>query len=342
MRVVLAFDKFAGTLSAAEAAAAVAEGWRSRREYDELVVRPMSDGGPGFLDSIASAAEAPRWVEVEVDDALGRQVGARVLVDGDTAWVESAQACGLHLLAADERDPERTTTEGVGQLLRVALDANPQRVVVGVGGTATNDGGRGLLAVIDTWPADVTLEVATDVDNPLLGINGASAVFGPQKGADAAAVQRLDAQLSDWVDGLDAGELAARPGAGAGGGLGFALMRLGAQRVSGIDTVLDATGLATEIEWSDLVLTGEGSYDFTSLRGKVVSGVAAAALDAAVPCVVIAGQVSVGRREAMANGVAASYSLTDLAGSAEAAQADAAHWARVAGERVAVAWGHGS
>jgi glycerate kinase len=339
MQVLLAFDKFAGTLSAPQVCAAVADGWRSVREYDDLNAMPLSDGGPGFVEAM-SGALGGEVRQAAVEDPFGRPVSARWLLDPDgTAWVESAEACGLHLLAADERDPERASTTGLGQLLQAVLDSAPRRVVVGVGGTATNDGGRGMLEVLADWPVEVALFVATDVDNPLLGINGASAVFGPQKGADANAVQRLDAALSAWVDELGARDLAATPGAGAGGGLGFALLRLGGRRVSGVQTVIEAVGLRERLEAVDLVVTGEGSYDATSLRGKVVSGVALAALEAAVPCVVVAGRVSVGRREMAASGVESSYSLTDLAGSAEAAMTEPARWASVAGARLAEQWG---
>lgn len=339
MRVVLAPDKFAGTLTAPQVCAALADGWRSVRAADDLVAVPLSDGGPGFVAAMA-AARGGVVHQVEVADPLGRPVTARWLLDADgTAWVESAEACGLHLLTEEERNPEATSTEGVGQLLTAVLAAKPHRVVVGVGGTATNDGGRGLLSVLASWPAGVPLEVATDVDNPLLGINGASAVFGPQKGADPSAVQRLDAALTKWVIELGAEAEARQAGAGAGGGLGFALMRLGGRRVSGVETVIAASGLADALDGADLVVTGEGSYDSTSLRGKVVSGVAAVALEAGVPCVVVAGRVSVGRREMAASGVDSAYSLTDLAGSAEAALADAPRWAAAVGARLAEQWG---
>lgn len=339
MRVVLAPDKFAGTLSSPEVCAALAAGWDAARADDALVSVPLSDGGPGFVTAM-TAARGGDIHDARVADPLGRPVVARWLLDADrTAWVESAEACGLHLLGEAERDPEVTSTEGLGQLLTAVLAADPRRVVVGVGGTATNDGGRGLLAVLASWPSAVPLEVATDVDNPLLGINGASAVFGPQKGADAGAVQRLDAALAAWVTELDATALAGKAGAGAGGGVGFALLRLGARRVSGVQTVIAASRLEALVGDADLVVTGEGSYDSTSLRGKVVSGVAAVALEAGVPCVVVAGRVSVGRREMAASGVDSAYSLTDLAGSPAAALSDAARWTRAAGKRLAEQWG---
>jgi glycerate kinase len=212
MRVVLAPDGFGGTLSARAAAEAMAAGWRSRAPGDELLLRPLSDGGPGFVEVLSAARPGARLVTAVVEDPLGRPVPAAVLVDDGSAWVESAQACGLHLLAPAERDPRRTSTSGVGQLLVAALDAGARRVVVGLGGSGTNDGGAGMLAALglvavddagaplppggaalsrcagvtgrlDPRLADLELVAATDVDAPLLGLRGASAVFGPQKGA---------------------------------------------------------------------------------------------------------------------------------------------------------------
>ena len=358
MRVLIAPDSFTGTLSAVEAADAVAAGWRRRAPGDELVLAPLSDGGPGFVDVLAASLGGER-VAVTVADPLGRPVPATVLVVGDTAYVESAQACGLHLLAAEERDPLRTSTRGVGELLRAALDA--RRVVVGLGGSGTNDGGAGALAALgavlagvtepggaglrqvtgvdgtglDHRLGDVELVLATDVDNPLLGIAGASAVYGPQKGATREAVAVLDAALAQWARVLErdlaAPGVADRPGAGAAGGLGAGLMALGAIRVPGIGTVLDATRLADRVAEADLVVTGEGAFDWQSLRGKVVSGVAAAAAQEAVPCIVLAGRVDVGRREMAAAGVEAAYAAGLGPGTPAERLADLA-------ERVAATW----
>ncbi|MGB8650206.1 MAG: glycerate kinase, partial [Mycobacteriales bacterium] len=249
MRVLLAPDCFAGTLSADQAAQALAAGWRGVRPHDELVLLPMSDGGPGFLDALPGTR-----VTALVEDPLARPVLASFHLDGTTAYVESAQAAGLHLLDPADRDPTVTTTYGVGQLVAAAVGAGASRVVVGLGGTATNDGGAGLLAALGVQRADVAgarlapgglalasaarlagdplrvdLVAATDVDNPLLGPGGASRVFGPQKGASAEQVAALDAALAHWADLLEAHlGVAARdlPGAGAAGGLGFALLAL--------------------------------------------------------------------------------------------------------------------
>jgi glycerate kinase len=344
MRVVVAPDSFGAEVGAVEAAAAIADGWRSVAPYDDIDMVPMSDGGPGFVDVLA-AATGGRLVGAEVADPLGRPVIARLLIVGDTAYVESAQACGLRLLAAGERDPSRTMTTGVGQLLRAAADQDGvRRIVVGLGGSATNDGGRGAWDVLGDapFPRPVELVAATDVDNPLLGPNGASAVFGPQKGADRAMVLDLDDRLRAWADDVErrvgVAGLRDRPGAGAAGGLGFALFAWGATRVSGVALVADAVGLADRIADADLVVTGEGSFDAQSLRGKVPAGVARLAQDAGVPCVVVAGRVEVGRRDAAAAGVEASYAVADVLGSPAAALAAGAAGIRTTAAAVARMW----
>lgn len=348
MRLVVAPDAFAGTLSAGQAAEAIAAGWRERAPGDDCALVPLSDGGPGFVD-VMYAALGGRLLPVTVADPLGRPVEAAVLLAADTAYVESAQACGLHRLTAAERDPRRTTTYGVGQLIAAALDAGAGRIVVGLGGSGTNDGGRGMLGALgvdgerpdlgalNPRLRDVDLVAATDVDNPLLGLHGASAVFGPQKGASPADIAVLDAELADWSQRV-APELATAPGAGAAGGLGFALLAAGARRVPGIATVLDVVGLPARVAAAELVITGEGSFDWQSLRGKVVSGVAAAAAEAALPCLVLAGQVSVGRREMTAAGIEAAYAVADSAGSVDAALARPAEELRRLAARVAGTW----
>ncbi|HWH29739.1 MAG TPA: glycerate kinase [Mycobacteriales bacterium] len=369
MRVVVAPDGFGGTLTAVEAAAAVARGWTSAAPGDDVALVPLSDGGPGLVDVLAAARPGAQVRTAVVEDPLARPVEAAWLLDGDSAWVESAAACGLHLLADDERDPGRTSTHGVGQLVRAALDAGARRVVVGLGGSATNDGGAGALAALGLTGLDevgerlppggrvlarvarlagepdprltaVELVAATDVDAPLLGLHGASAVFGPQKGASREDVMALDAALERWADALEAHlDVAVRelPGAGAAGGLGAALLAVGARRTPGLDLVADAVGLAGAVAAADVVVTGEGTYDATSLRGKVTGGVAALAAEHAVPCLVLAGQVRVGRREAAAAGVDAAYAVADAVG-LEAALADPAGELAGLAARVAREW----
>lgn len=376
MRVLIAPDKFAGTLSAVEAAAAIAEGWRRTAPHDVVVQVPLADGGPGFLD-VLHASLGGELLALTVTGPLGDPVPAAVLMVGTTAYVESAQACGLHLVPQAQRDPRVTTTYGVGELLAAAVEAGARRIVVGLGGSATNDAGAGLLAAlgatataadgsdatdvlrrggaglrevatVDATAArarvdGVEIVAATDVDNPLLGLRGATNGFGPQKGADQAAVMLLEGSLEAFAAAVgrrdDGKDPAVALGAGAAGGLGYALMHLGAVRVPGISTVLETVGLDDRIAASDVVVTGEGSFDWQSLRGKVVAGVAGAALEQGRGCVVLAGRVEVGRREFAATGVSAAYSVVDLAGSVEAAMAEPAARLADLAERAARTWG---
>jgi glycerate kinase len=367
VRILVAPDGFGGTLTAVEAAAAIAAGWRAAAPRDHLDLAPMSDGGTGFLDVLAAGLPRARRLALSVQDPLGRPVPAAYLLDGTTAYVESAQACGLHLVPEAQRDPTITSSYGVGQILRAAASVGATRVVVGLGGSATNDGGAGLLAAlggvavdadgqplapggaalrgvaqINGWPSlpGVELVAATDVQAPLLGLHGASAVFGPQKGASREDVHLLDGALAVWADVLEArAGVSVRdlPGAGAAGGLGAALLALGATREPGIGLVLRVVRLTHRVARADLVVTGEGTFDFSSLDGKVVSGVAAVAADAGLACLVIAGQVTVGRREAAAAGIDATYAVADAVG-VEASLAQPAEELAALAERVAREW----
>lgn len=373
MRILLCPDKFAGTLSAREVADALAEGWRAVAPGDELVARPLSDGGPGFLD-VLEAARPARAVEVEAVDPLGRAVPARILVDRSTAYVESAQAAGLHLLAPSERDPLRASSYGLGLLLAAALREGARRIVVGLGGSATNDAGAGMLAALGLATVDgdgrplppggaalggaaglrvppdgpptagVDLVGAADVDNPLTGEAGASAVYGPQKGATPADVRVLDAALGRFAEvlvrdlpGCPPG-LAGLPGAGAAGGLGAALLALGGHIESGVALIRRLAGLDPLIDGCDLVVTGEGKFDQQSLRGKLVAGIAGAARDAGRPCVVVAGQATTGRREAANAGITEVHTLLEYFGSEDAALARPAEGLRALGGRLARQW----
>ncbi len=343
MRVLVAPDSFGGTLTAVEAADAIASAFRAVHPGVDVHTAPLSDGGPGFIDVLGTVIAGEHRTQT-VRGPLDEPVTARVLVADGTAYVEAAQAAGLHLVGADRRDPRRTTSYGVGELVALAA-AGVQRVVIGLGGTATNDGGAGLWAalgaqldsllaaggaalanldeVLPPHPIAASLVAATDVDNPLLGPNGASAVFGPQKGADREAVLDLDDALRRWADVVEAcvarPGLRDRPGAGAAGGLGFGLMALGATVTSGFDLVADALDLRHRVESADLVVTGEGRLDAQSLRGKVVIGIARLAQEAGVPCVAVTGQAEVGRRDAAAAGLDDIEAVADLLGSADAA-----------------------
>ncbi len=352
MRVLIAPDSFTGTLSAMQASEAIADGWQRTSPNDVVHQLPLSDGGPGFV-SVIHGGLGGQLHPVTISGPLGEPTLADVLiVDRDgakTAYLESSQACGLHLVSRGKRDPRRTSTFGLGELVRHAVALGARQIVIGLGGTGTNDAGAGLLAALGAKAQGVSgvdctdalrnggaaltgitavdltdvrsavdgveLVVASDVDNPLLGLRGATNGYARQKGADDGAVMELEGALENFVAALgrraDGKDPAVALGAGAGGGLGFALMHLGASRVPGIATVLETVGLVGLIANSDVVVTGEGSFDWQSLRGKVVSGVASAALEQGRPCVVIAGRVEVGRREFAASGVTAAFAVVD-------------------------------
>lgn len=365
MRIVIAPDSFGQTLTAAEAASAIADGIGAAADCVRL---PMSDGGPGFIDALRSGIDDARLIDVPAVGPFGEPVTGRVLVDRHgRGFVESAQAAGLAV--TDRRDPLWASSYGVGTLMLAAVEAGAQAVIVGLGGSATNDGGAGLLAAlgivaydaagvalalgavpllsvdrVEGSPALRTARViaATDVDNPLCGPDGASAVFGPQKGATPDDVRVLDTALARWGAVLERdrpvdGPLADQPGAGAAGGMGVALLALRGVRRSGFDVVSEAVGLADAIASADLVITGEGSFDEQSVRGKVPSGVARVAQEAGVPCVVIAGRVSLGRRQAAAYGIDATYSLVAHAGESRA-MSEAADALREVAAQVAREW----
>ncbi|HWB36398.1 MAG TPA: glycerate kinase, partial [Rugosimonospora sp.] len=346
MRVLICPDKFAGTLSAVEVAAAVAAGWAENAPADKIEQRPLADGGPGFLDVVQAAVGGTR-IAVPAVDPLGRPVTAELLRVGGTGYLECAQTCGLHLLAPEERDPRITTSYGLGMTIAAAVETGVTEIVVGLGGSGTNDAGAGLLAALDAAPLDaagyalpyggaallqctalggvprlrgVRLVAATDVTAPLTGIYGASAVFGPQKGADQADVLLLDSALGHFAGVLETlpdcpPGVADMPGAGAAGGLGAALLALGGTVVSGIGLVRELTALDAAIAEADIVITGEGSFDDQSLTGKVVAGVAGAARDLGLPCLVVCGRSTAGRREAKAAGVTEVYTLVEHFGS---------------------------
>lgn len=396
MRVLIAPDSFGGTLTAVEAAEAIAAGWRRAAPADHLRALPLADGGPGFV-AVLSASLGGELVPVTVTGPLGQQVPAALLrVDGEggpTVYVESAQAVGLHLVDPARRDPTVTTSVGLGELMLAARALEPRRVVVGLGGSGTNDGGAGMLAALGMSapalrsgggalgrlaPDDVAdlgvaraavegldLVVATDVDVPLLGLHGASAGFAPQKGAGPEQAQELERALGHFAAllgdleppvttaaprtllplvGAGAGGPAvprrwsALPGAGAAGGLGFGLAVLGGRLLPGSRVVADTVGLRAAIGEADVVVTGEGSFDWQSLHGKVVSAVAAVALEHGVPTVVVAGQVLVGRREWGAAGVSGAYAVAERPDQVAASLADPAGSLATRVERVARTW----
>ena len=328
MRVLVCPDKFRGTLTARQAAEAIEHGWLRERPGDTVDLAPLADGGEGTLDVLAPADD-PSTVRVQrrVRGPLGDPVEASLGVREGTAVVEMARASGLALLDPGRRDPMRATTFGTGELMMAALEHGVRRLLVCLGGSATNDGGVGMamalggrfldgqgraidlgagalgsLATIDLgavharWRAIEVIGV-TDVDNPLCGPTGASVVFGPQKGASSEDVWELD-RLMGHLAAVAARDLGAdrskEPGAGAAGGLGFGLLAfLGARLRPGIEVVMEAVGLAGRLRAAELVITGEGAFDQQSLHGKVPDGVLRAAEEARVPAAILCGVASV-------------------------------------------------
>lgn len=318
---MIAPDSYGGTLSASSAAEAIATGWRASRPDDELVLVPLADGGEGTLEVVARPGDEHR--RTEVADPLGRPTEAAWLLRGDgTALIESAAACGLHLLTTGERGPLRTTSYGVGQLLEAAREAGARRIVVGLGGSASVDGGAGALRalgyrIVDDggqgvkiggrelrrtsgveprwlagrWSA-VEVTVWCDVRTP---IAEAAATFGPQKGASVEAVEILDDGLRRWTEVVEAdlgGRWSRLAGSGAAGGLGFGLAAgLGAELTSGAAAVAADVGLGGRLAGADLVITGEGRLDRTSGSGKLVGEVLEMARRAGVPAAAVVGRV---------------------------------------------------
>ncbi len=326
MIVVCAPDSFKESMTAPEAAQAMADGVRDAVPDAVVIQLPMSDGGEGFVAAIA-AATGDTWVPVVAADALERPIEAGYAWSPAThrAVIEMASAAGLEAITPSERDLRRSSTVGVGRLVLAALDAGARHLVVGLGGSATNDGGAGLLSELgvrfldaagselapvpaelercaaidvsrlDPRLADCLIEAACDVTNPLLGPTGASAVYGPQKGATPDDVAYLDGVLAHLISlSSPAAKLAALlPGAGAAGGLGWALLGfLGARMRPGVELVAETVGLDAAVTVADLVLTGEGSVDAQTLRGKTCAGVAAVARRHGVPVIVLGGRVT--------------------------------------------------
>lgn len=338
LRIVVAPDAYKGSLTAVEAAAAMARGVRAVFPDAELVELPIADGGEGTVDALVAATGGRIEVRT-VRGPLGEPVRARLGVLGsrDVAVVEMAEASGLPLVPPGRRDPRITTTFGTGELVRAALDAGLRRIVVGIGGSATNDGGAGFaralgvrfldaagaelpdggaalarldridLAELDPRLATAELVVACDVDNPLVGPRGASAIYGPQKGATPAVVRELDAALARYADvarRATGRDVAAVPGAGAAGGLGAGLLLFTpAVLRPGIPLVLEAVGFDARVRGADLVLTGEGRTDAQTAMGKAPAGVAAAARRLGVPVVCLSGGLGEGADDVLALGV---------------------------------------
>jgi glycerate kinase len=344
MKIVIAPDSFKDSLSARGVADAIARGLAEVWPDAQLIRCPMADGGEGTVAAVLAACGGERNL-AEVCGPLCETVIATWgwLPDSHTAIIEMAEASGLQSVPVDRRDACISSTFGTGELIRAALNAGAQRVILAIGGSATNDGGAGAMQAlgvrlldaqgqalepgglalaqlaridldgIDPRLATVRFDIAADVDNPLCGPHGASAVFGPQKGATPAQVEQLDRALGHFADHCAKvlkKDMRDEPGSGAAGGLGFAAKAfLGAQFQSGVDVVAELVGLAEDIENADLVITGEGRFDAQTLRGKTPFGVARIARQRGVPVIVIAGTLGDDYQQMYEHGVDAAFAL---------------------------------
>jgi glycerate 2-kinase len=344
-RVLIAADKFKGSLTAVQVAERVTAGLRRVVPDLEVESLPVADGGDGTVAAAVAAGFERR--EVAVGGPLGQEITAAFAVRGETAVVEMAEASGLQRLPAGVFAPLTASTYGSGELLRAALDAGARTIVFGVGGSATTDGGAGMLSALgarfldadgepvapggaglpdlasadlsglDPRFASVEFILASDVDNPLTGPKGAPAVYGPQKGASPDDVEALDTALAHYAKvleeavGAKAAEYAASPGAGAAGGIGYGALLLGARFRPGIDVMLDVLGFAPALEWADLVITGEGSLDEQTLHGKAPAGVAAAARAEGKEVVAACGRLALPPEALGRAGIRRVYPLTD-------------------------------
>ncbi|MFF8357861.1 glycerate kinase [Streptomyces chartreusis] len=344
--MLIAADKFKGSLTAVQVAERVTAGLRRIVPDVQVEAMPVADGGDGTVDAAVAAGFERR--EVRVAGPLGDEVSAAFALRGDTAVVEMAEASGLQRLPAGVFAPLTASTYGSGELLRAALDAGARTIVFGVGGSATTDGGAGMLTALgarfldadgepvapgggglgDLATADlsgldprlsaVDLVLASDVDNPLTGPKGAPAVYGPQKGASPDDVETLDAALAHFAKVLEesvgsrAAEHAAASGAGAAGGIGYGALLLGARFRPGIEVMLDVLGFAPALERADLVITGEGSLDEQTLHGKAPAGVAAAARAADKEVVAVCGRLALAPESLGRAGIRRAYPLTEI------------------------------
>jgi glycerate kinase len=372
LRVLLAPDSFKGSLTSVQVARALASGWSRARPGDELILAPLADGGEGTLAAIAESG-GWEWQECPAHDALGRPLTARWLrsLDGERGAVELAEASGLSRLPADEpRAPLAATTEGTGEILRAVLDAGVRHVVMGVGGSATTDGGSGLLRALGVWYrgsspeplpgpipdlaaidfasldvrlAELELRVACDVTNPLLGEQGAAAVYSLQKGAWPEDTSNLEAWLTRYADLLEAAagvQARQKPGAGAAGGTSFGLMCLAPhlrsfELIPGVELVMQETGFDSRLAVADLVITGEGQIDAQTAFGKTALGVAKRAAAAGVPCLAVGGGVTADGAAVLAAQGCVAVPVVDRPMALRDAMAKAAPLVTSAGERLA-------
>lgn len=361
MRIVVAPDSFKGTVNAADAAASIAEGWLAERPQDAARCLPMADGGEGTLDAFLAAVPGAEWTPVRVAGPDGREhdTGWVRLPDG-TGVIELAATSGLALMSP--LDAARADSLGFGQAIAAALDAGVQRLLLAIGGSASTDGGAGALTALGARllgtegepipPGNAGLHalvevdfsalrslppggavILSDVHSPLLGPLGSAAVFGPQKGADAASVLHLEAGLARLAALMDVDP--ASPGAGAAGGVGFGLLAWGGRFSSGADAVAELIGLPQAAAEADVVITGEGRFDDQSAAGKAVSSVLRAASTSRTAVALVAGAI-----EAPTDAFASAQSLSELAGSSREARSNPIPWLRASGASLARILGH--
>lgn len=349
MRIVIAPAAFKGTLSARDAAAAMALGARDAQPDAEIIEMPMADGGDGTLDVMLGHGYSV--LEIDAVDALGRPCSSRIGISADTAFIELAEVCGIARLT--ELDPIHASSRGLGLAMRAALDAGARHLIVAIGGSASTDGGLGMLTALGLSATDVagrpaspdlaglgriaavdasgldprlsSVTLLTDVESPLLGPSGAAHAFGPQKGLAPDQCAWADDLLERWGELIDpGGAFVMLPGAGAAGGVGFAALTvLGAERRSGAAAIAELIDLETHVSAADLVLTGEGAFDTSTAAGKAPARVIEVARDASVPVEVISGRAAPGL-----------MSLQELAGSPESAMAEPARWLREAARQI--------
>jgi glycerate kinase len=373
MKIVIAPDSFKDSLSAQGVADAIALGLAQVWPDAQLIKCPMADGGEGTVESILAACEG-ELRRTLVRGPLGASVDADWgwLPQSHTAIIEMAEASGLQLVPVAQRDACISSTFGTGQLIRAALDAGAQRVILAIGGSATNDGGAGAmqalgaklldaqgqslspgglalaqlarvdLSDIDPRLAQVRFDIAADVNNPLCGPHGASAIFGPQKGASPAQVEQLDKALGHFAGHCATAlnnDVRDEPGSGAAGGLGFAAKAfLGAQFKAGVEVVAELVGLAEAVAGADLLITGEGRFDAQTLRGKTPFGVARVASQHGVPVIVIAGTLGDGYQALYEHGIDAAFALASGPMTLEQACADAPRLLRERATDIARVW----
>ena len=325
MKLLVAFDSFKGSLTSLEAAEAFGEGWLSAEPTAEITKIAIADGGEGTLGALIETMGG-EWREAEASDPIGRPIVVRYGVAGGMAIIESATASGLTLLSNEERNPQNTTTYGLGEVIRSALDSGHRDFIITLGGSATNDGGVGMLqalgyrfydsygnelrgggkildkiAKIDCQGAHRALgksrfTIASDVDNPLLGDQGATCIYSPQKGADSAMVELLERGMANYAEQVQKAlnkDFSNAKGAGAAGGLGYALLAfMGATMRSGIDIVIEATGLRERAKACDIIITGEGRLDRQTTMGKAPGGILRIAQELGKPVIAVGGTIA--------------------------------------------------